>query len=59
MKAPAPAPPPPVRQARIELPPDDMERVRRAGRSIGLSLTAFLRSAALEKTADTERRMKP
>jgi hypothetical protein len=44
-------------QARLELPADDMERVRRAGRSIGLSLSAFIRQAVLEKTVDVEKRM--
>lgn len=44
-------------QARLELPAGDMERVRRAGRSIGLSLSAFIRQAVLEKTVDVERRM--
>jgi uncharacterized protein (DUF1778 family) len=44
-------------QARLELPSDDMERVRRAARSIGLSLSAFIRQAVLEKTVDVERRM--
>jgi hypothetical protein len=44
-------------QARLELPSADMERVRRAARSIGLSLSAFIRQAVLEKTVDTEKRM--
>lgn len=44
-------------QARIELPADDMDRVRRAARSIGLSLSAFIRQAVLEKAVDVERRM--
>ena len=44
-------------QARLELLSDDMDRVRRAARSIGLSLSAFIRQSVLEKTVDTERRM--
>lgn len=44
-------------QARLELPSDDMERVRRAARSIGLSLSAFIRQAVLEKTVDVDKRM--
>jgi hypothetical protein len=44
-------------QARIELPSAEMERVRRAAKSIGLGLSAFIRQAVLEKTVDTERRM--
>jgi uncharacterized protein (DUF1778 family) len=44
-------------QARLELPSDDMERIRRAARSIGLSLSAFIRQAVLEKAVDVERRM--
>jgi hypothetical protein len=44
-------------QARLELPADDMDRVRRAGKSIGLSLSAFIRQAVLEKTVDVEKRM--
>lgn len=46
-------------QARLELPVPDMERIRKAARSIGLSLSAFIRVAVLEKAADVERRMKP
>lgn len=45
-------------QARLELPAADMERVRRAARSIGLSLSAFIRQAVLEKAVDVERRMR-
>jgi hypothetical protein len=48
---------PKTSQARLELPADEMERVRRAARSIGLSLSAFIRLAVLEKAADTQRRM--
>jgi uncharacterized protein (DUF1778 family) len=44
-------------QARLELSSDDMERVRRAARSIGLSLSAFIRQAVLEKTVDVDKRM--
>lgn len=44
-------------QARLELPADEMDRVRSAAKSIGLSLSAFIRQAVLEKTVDTERRM--
>jgi uncharacterized protein (DUF1778 family) len=44
-------------QARLELPAQDMERLRRAARSIGLSLSAFIRQAVLEKAVDVERRM--
>lgn len=44
-------------QARLELPSQDMERVRRAARSIGLSLSAFIRQAVLEKTVDVDKRM--
>ena len=46
-------------QARLELPSAEMERVRKAARSIGLSLSAFIRQAVLEKTVDTEKRMRP
>jgi hypothetical protein len=46
-------------QARLELPSRDMERVRRAAKSIGLSLSAFIRQAVLEKAADVGRRMGP
>jgi hypothetical protein len=44
-------------QARLELPPADMERLRRAGKSIGLSLSAFIRQAVLEKAVEVEKRM--
>lgn len=46
-------------QARLELPAAEMERVRKAAKSIGLSLSAFIRQAVLEKTVDTEKRMRP
>jgi hypothetical protein len=36
-----------------------MDHVRKAAGSIGPSLSAFIREAVLEKTVDTERRMKP
>jgi uncharacterized protein (DUF1778 family) len=45
-------------QARLELPASDMDRIRKAAKSIGLSLSAFIRQAVLEKAADVERRMK-
>jgi uncharacterized protein (DUF1778 family) len=44
-------------QARLELPASEMDRLRAAARSIGLSLSAFIRQAVLEKTVDVERRM--
>jgi uncharacterized protein (DUF1778 family) len=44
-------------QARLELPVKEMDRLRKAARSIGLSLSAFIRQAVLEKTVDVERRM--
>lgn len=44
-------------QARLELPVAEMDRVRASARSIGLSLSAFLRQAVLEKAADVSRRM--
>jgi hypothetical protein len=50
---------PKTSQARLELPAPEMERVRRAARSVGLGLSAFIRLAVLEKTADTEKRMGP
>jgi uncharacterized protein (DUF1778 family) len=55
---PAPAEEKTTSQARLELPAGDMERIRKAAKSIGLSLSAFLRQAVLEKAADVERRMK-
>jgi uncharacterized protein (DUF1778 family) len=36
-------------QARLELPAEDMEQVRKAARSLGLSLSAFVRMAVLER----------
>jgi hypothetical protein len=44
-------------QARLELPAADMDRLRRAARSIGISLSAFIRQAVLEKAVDVEKRM--
>jgi hypothetical protein len=52
-----PQPAKPTSQARLELPVPEMDRVRRAARSVGLGLSAFIRLAVLEKTADTEKRM--
>lgn len=46
-----------ISQARLELPMSEMDRLRRAARSIGLSLSAFIRVAVLEKAVDVERRM--
>ena len=48
---------PKTSQARLELPASDMDRVRRAGKSVGLSLSAFIRQAVLEKAVDVEKRM--
>ena len=48
---------PTTSQARLELPTPDMDRMRRAAKSVGLSLNAFIRQACLEKTVETERRM--
>ena len=46
-----------ISQARIELPASEMERIRDAAKSVGLGLSAFIRLAVLEKTAETERKM--
>lgn len=46
-------------QARIELSASDMDRVRRAAKSLGLSLSAFIRSAVLQATEDRERKIGP
>jgi uncharacterized protein (DUF1778 family) len=43
--------------ARIELPPAQMQRVKRAAKLIGLGVSAFIRQAALEKAVEVERRM--
>jgi hypothetical protein len=45
---------PETSQARLELPKAEMERVRKAAKSRGLALTAFLRLAVLEKTSRIE-----
>jgi hypothetical protein len=42
---------PATSQARLELPRADMERVRAAAKSRGLSLVGFVRLAVLEKAA--------
>ena len=39
-------------QARLELPVDQMDMVRKAARRRGLSLTGFIRMAVLEKAED-------
>lgn len=44
-------------QARLELPAEDMERIRKAAKSVGLSLSAFIRQAVIERAVDVERRM--
>ena len=41
-------------QARLELPTDDFERVRKAGRRIGLSVSAFVRMAVLKEARRVE-----
>ena len=48
-----------ISQARLLLPARDMERARKAARSIGLGMSAFIRQAVLEKMVDVERRMGP
>ena len=58
-KMPVPRPKQRVSQARIELPVDEMDRVRKAARLLGLSLSAFLRMAVLRVTVETEKTMKP
>jgi hypothetical protein len=45
-------------QARIVLPREDMERVRQVARALGLSLSAYLRLAVMERTMEHERRPK-
>lgn len=38
----------PVGHARLMLPPEDFERLRKAARSMGLSISAFVRQAVLK-----------
>lgn len=42
-------------QARVELPTDEFERVRSAAKSLGLSLTGFMRMAILSHTRKVEK----
>ena len=44
-------------QSKLELPAEEMERVRKVARTIGLSLSASVRQAVLEKTVEVQRRM--
>lgn len=53
-RPPAKPPKPLTAQARLELPKDDMERVRAAAKSRGLALVAFVRLAVMEKLARVE-----
>jgi hypothetical protein len=53
-EVPHPPAPKATSQARMELPAADFERVRAASRSIGLSLTAFIRMAVLRETRRIE-----
>lgn len=54
-KVPATAEPPKLTaQARIELPTEEFERVRTAAKGLGLSVSAFIRMAVLQKTKRIE-----
>ena len=45
---------PAIRHARIELPEDDYERVRAVAKSLGLSVTSFIRMATLKEARRVE-----
>jgi hypothetical protein len=44
-------------QSKLELPVEEMERVRQVARTIGLGLSAFIRMAVLEKTTEVPKRI--
>jgi hypothetical protein len=43
-------------QARIELPTEEFERVRKVARGLGLSMSAFIRMAVLKEARRVEER---
>ena len=45
-----------VRHARIELPDEDYQRLKRAARRIGLPVAGFIRMVVLERVGEDERR---
>jgi predicted DNA-binding protein len=46
-----------IKHARLELPPEDYERLRRVARSIGLGVAAFIRQAVLRDVRRVEDEM--
>lgn len=52
-----PATAPEMRHARIELPDEDYERLKRVAKSIGLGVAAFIRQAVLRDVRRVEDEM--
>jgi hypothetical protein len=55
-KVPAVAAEPIIRHARIELPDDDYQRLKRAADRVRISVAAYIRQAVMERIEDDERR---
>jgi hypothetical protein len=49
---------PSMRHARIELPDDDYQRLKRAADRVRISVAAYIRQAVMERIAEDERKMK-
>lgn len=47
---------PVTRHARIELPDDDYQRLKRAADRVHISVAAYIRQAVMERIEDDERR---
>jgi hypothetical protein len=46
----------PVRHARIELPDEDYQRLKKAADRVRISIAAYIRQAVMERILDDERR---
>jgi predicted DNA-binding protein len=55
-KVPATASEPAIRHARIELPDDDYQRLKRAAERFRLPVAAYIRMAVMERIEDDERK---
>jgi len=55
-KVPATSAEPGIRHARIELPDDDYERLKRAANRVHISVAAYIRQAVMERIESDEAR---
>jgi predicted DNA-binding protein len=47
---------PVIRHARIELPDEDYQRLKRAAKAVHIAVAAYIRQAVMERIEDDERR---